>query len=878
MEPPKIDIERVSVEDDPRAWSEIRKNVTLFIISAAAMIAGLGANIQNPAIHQMEKQLPATSSQISLSLSLFILLQGVVPLIWSAVSEIKGRKADFPPSHLGSSSVITIGAATLADIYPPAIRGTKMGIYYAAPLLGPSLGPILGGALTAGFSWRACFWFLAIFSGSSFLSFLLFFKDPWRKERSLTYQNVLREKSDERVEQNAKDDSTLTGPRVGSESAPSVKTTNDSPPEINLSLKHVNPIRPLIAVLRRPNNLIILLASGFCFAFMFLIAYATSRTLGRVYNYSPFKIGLALLSLGIGSLAGSVLGGRYSDYTFRVLKEANGGVGCPEMRLRSTILGLIFLPPSIVGMGWVYHQHAHIAFVCVMLFSNGFFLIWTYSSTLAYIVDANNGRSSTAMAANSAFRGMSAFLATEITVPLQDSLGDGPMYTIWGVIVLMSELLILLVYLKAAIQQMQEQLPATSSQISLSLSLFILSQGSAPLLWSALSEIKGRKLVYILSIGLSTVGCVVTALASNIGLVIGFRCLQGVGSSSVVSLGAATLADLYPPSIRGTKMGIYYAAPLLGPSLGPILGGVLTAGFSWRACFWFMAIFSGASFLTFLLFLKDTWRKERSLTYQNVLRTRLRELAGDEDKWVRGDGKKTSPSPDHASSVTEIAATSAGKSGLATDPMADDNHTTVAGPKSDSVPPDVPDIKLSFSDVNPIQPLWLVLRRPNNFIILLASGSLYAFGFLISYTTARTLGNMYHYNALKIGLVLLSFGLGFGWVSQQHLPIAAMCAFLFLNGFFSIWIYASTLAYILDANNGRSSTAVAANSTFRGLFAFFATEIAVPLQDAVGDGWMYTIWGMIMVATEFLIFIVIWKGGKWREQSEKREAESRFKL
>ncbi|KAL4266509.1 MFS transporter superfamily protein [Pleurotus pulmonarius] len=475
MEPPKIDIERVSVEDDPRAWSEIRKNVTLFIISAAAMIAGLGANIQNPAIHQMEKQLPATSSQISLSLSLFILLQGVVPLIWSAVSEIKGRKLVYISSvgltalgcigtalspnidlviffrciqGAGSAFVITIGAATLADIYPPAIRGTKMGIYYAAPLLGPSLGPILGGALTAGFSWRACFWFLAIFSGSSFLSFLLFFKDPWRKERSLTYQNVLREKSDERVEQNAKDDSTLTGPRVGSESAPSVKTTNDSPPEINLSLKHVNPIRPLIAVLRRPNNLIILLASGFCFAFMFLIAYATSRTLGRVYNYSPFKIGLALLSLGIGSLAGSVLGGRYSDYTFRVLKEANGGVGCPEMRLRSTILGLIFLPPSIVGMGWVYHQHAHIAFVCVMLFSNGFFLIWTYSSTLAYIVDANNGRSSTAMAANSAFRGMSAFLATEITVPLQDSLGDGPMYTIWGVIVLMSELLILLVYLK----------------------------------------------------------------------------------------------------------------------------------------------------------------------------------------------------------------------------------------------------------------------------------------------------------------------------------------------------------------------------------------------------------------------------------------------
>ncbi|KAJ8690654.1 hypothetical protein PTI98_012064 [Pleurotus ostreatus] len=55
---------------------------------------------------------------------------------------------------------------------------------------------------------------------------------------------------------------------------------------------------------------------------------------------------------------------------------------------------------------------------------------------------------------------------------------------------------------------------------------------------------------------------------------------------------------------------------------------------------------------------------------------------------------------------------------------------------------------------------------------------------------------------------------------------------LFLNGFFSIWIYASTLAYIVDANNGRSSTAMASNSAFRGISAFAATEIAVPLQVA----------------------------------------------
>jgi MFS family permease len=33
---------------------------------------------------------------------------------------------------------------------------------------------------------------------------------------------------------------------------------------------------------------------------------------------------------------------------------------------------------------------------------------------------------------------------------------------------------------------------------------------------------------------------------------------------------------MYEPFERGTKLGIFYAAPILGPSLGPILGGLLT--------------------------------------------------------------------------------------------------------------------------------------------------------------------------------------------------------------------------------------------------------------------------------------------------------------
>ena len=45
------------------------------------------------AVEEMETELPATPSQFSLSIALFILFQGTIPLFWSSISEVKGRKA-----------------------------------------------------------------------------------------------------------------------------------------------------------------------------------------------------------------------------------------------------------------------------------------------------------------------------------------------------------------------------------------------------------------------------------------------------------------------------------------------------------------------------------------------------------------------------------------------------------------------------------------------------------------------------------------------------------------------------------------------------------------------------------------------------------------
>lgn len=179
-----------------------------------------------------------------------------------------------------------------------------------------------------------------------------------------------------------------------------------------------------------------------------------------------------------------------------------------------------------------------------------------------------------------------------------------------------------------------------------------------------------------------------------------------------MGVGAATLADIFEPHERGTKMGIYYIAPLLGPSLGPIFGGALTTGFNWRAPFWFLAIIGGISWLSFVFF-KDTFRKERSLIYQNAWKARMQAQAMDLSKRSSNLTVAENPSdePSHASLSNEKKESEVTVTNLDVEAQADLGK------------PVVPVIKLSLRDVNPFKPLWLILRRVNNVVMFFATSA-----------------------------------------------------------------------------------------------------------------------------------------------------------
>lgn len=210
-------------------------------------------------------------------------------------------------------------------------------------------------------------------------------------------------------------------------------------------------------------------------------------------------------------------------------------------------------------------------------------------------------------------------------------------------------------------------------------------------------------------------GSIVIALSKNIGLVIGMRTIQAIGyilfrlrhaiiylnapfhrSSGVLLMGAATLADVYDPHQRGTMVGIYYSAPLLGPSIGPIMGGVLTQTLGWRAIFWFLAIWGGIMLVVSIFLFKDTFRRERSSIYQAVLR-RIQRL----------------PDTEVASGVKKSACGDMGKF--------QEKSTDVEAARTTKA---VKDVTVTFTDVNPVPAYVKILGDKNNLAIILSTGGL----------------------------------------------------------------------------------------------------------------------------------------------------------
>lgn len=99
------------------------------------------------------------------------------------------------------------------------------------------------------------------------------------------------------------------------------------------------------------------------------------------------------------------------------------------------------------------------------------------------------------------------------------------------------------------------------------------------------ADMVGRKLLYTYGFVIFAVGSALCGAASSLGLLIGFRVLQGVGAAMLQANSVAIIAGSTPRRQLGRAIGIQGAAQALGLALGPAAGGFLIGVGSWRLIF-----------------------------------------------------------------------------------------------------------------------------------------------------------------------------------------------------------------------------------------------------------------------------------------------------
>lgn len=95
----------------------------------------------------------------------------------------------------------------------------------------------------------------------------------------------------------------------------------------------------------------------------------------------------------------------------------------------------------------------------------------------------------------------------------------------------------------------------------------------------------GRRRVFITGLTVFTIGSLLCALSPDIGWLIAFRVLQGVGGGMLLPIGATMAFDAFPQEQRARASAVVAIPVLFAPVFGPILGGYLTDTFDWHSIF-----------------------------------------------------------------------------------------------------------------------------------------------------------------------------------------------------------------------------------------------------------------------------------------------------
>ena len=115
---------------------------------------------------------------------------------------------------------------------------------------------------------------------------------------------------------------------------------------------------------------------------------------------------------------------------------------------------------------------------------------------------------------------------------------------------------------------------------------YTLATAASTPVWGKLGDMYGRKATFMTSIVIFLIGSALSGMAQDMGQLIGFRAIQGLGAGGLMVGVMAIIGDLIPPRERGKYQGMMAGVMALAMIGGPLVGGTITDNWGWRWSFY----------------------------------------------------------------------------------------------------------------------------------------------------------------------------------------------------------------------------------------------------------------------------------------------------
>jgi EmrB/QacA subfamily drug resistance transporter len=115
---------------------------------------------------------------------------------------------------------------------------------------------------------------------------------------------------------------------------------------------------------------------------------------------------------------------------------------------------------------------------------------------------------------------------------------------------------------------------------------YLLTSTAATPLYGKVSDLYGRRLVFQVAIVIFLAGSALSGASQNLGQLVAFRAVQGLGGGGLMAIAMAIVGDVVAPRDRGRYQGYFGSVFALASVMGPLLGGLFTDHLSWRWIFY----------------------------------------------------------------------------------------------------------------------------------------------------------------------------------------------------------------------------------------------------------------------------------------------------